>query len=361
MQQALDRAGDNRPVLEASIKAGPEDDVVYLIRRASQYDLVNLTREQLMENVTYARKVHVELPYLQGRLDDAMWREWVLPYRVLDEDLDLWRKRFHDTLMPLAAGKHTTAEVADALFDWMWGPDDNRRVKFGVSEFRTKSAAQTLEVGEGACREMNLLFVAMLRSVGIPARHCTVGWWYQIDERHFYCEYWDAQEKKWCATDASDRQGRRFSLPKAEVASGRWKPLVAYVHPAYPEERDIYGRNLWEGRESALDQLISRRTMAVQEETPAKNPVYTAYVWNSGSWRPVAVTRKSGDGARFSFADLSSTTRPVLVTACEDGKYQWGFTGIPADGDVVRLRGTGAAGRLAWPLSLEDSFKGGLR
>ena len=61
----------------------------YLLTHASQYYLVNLTAQQIIENITYARKGHVALPYLGKKIDDELWREWVLPQRVLEEDLSL--------------------------------------------------------------------------------------------------------------------------------------------------------------------------------------------------------------------------------------------------------------------------------
>jgi hypothetical protein len=86
-QVALEHSGENRAELETSLRKLKGKDTEYLISHASQYDLVNRTAEMVIENVTCARKVHVELPYLGKKLDDELWREWVLPQRVLDEDL----------------------------------------------------------------------------------------------------------------------------------------------------------------------------------------------------------------------------------------------------------------------------------
>jgi len=34
----------------------------------------------------------------------------VLPHRVLDEDLDLWRKDLHERMQPVVAGKKSARE-----------------------------------------------------------------------------------------------------------------------------------------------------------------------------------------------------------------------------------------------------------
>ena len=107
---ALKHAGGNSIELESALHKVRGKDTEYLIAHASQYDLVNLTAEQIVENVTYSRKVHQALPYLGKKLDDNLWREWVLPQRVLDEDLDLWRKDLHERMQPVVAGKKSVQE-----------------------------------------------------------------------------------------------------------------------------------------------------------------------------------------------------------------------------------------------------------
>lgn len=88
----FERLGESRVELKTTLLEVKGDDTNYLISHASQYDLVNLTTEPVSENIIYARKVHVALPYLEGELDDTLWRDWVLPHRVLEEDVSLWRK-----------------------------------------------------------------------------------------------------------------------------------------------------------------------------------------------------------------------------------------------------------------------------
>jgi hypothetical protein len=106
----LNHAGGNRDELETALRTVKGKDTEHLIANASQYDLVNLTCEQITENVTYARKVHQALPYLGRKLDDVLWRECVLPHRVLDEDVCLWRKDFYERLQPVVAGKKSVQE-----------------------------------------------------------------------------------------------------------------------------------------------------------------------------------------------------------------------------------------------------------
>lgn len=119
LQVALKHSGENRDELETSLRKLKGKGTEYLISHANRYDLVNLTAEMVIENVTYARKVHVALPYLGEKLDDGMWREWVLPQRVLDEDLELWRKDLYEQMQPVVSGKRTVRKVVEAIHVWL--------------------------------------------------------------------------------------------------------------------------------------------------------------------------------------------------------------------------------------------------
>jgi len=178
LQAALERSGGNRNELESALRKVKGKDTEYLISHASQYDLVNLTAEMIVENMTYARKVHVALPYLEEKLVEEMWRQWVLPHRVLDEDLELWRKGLYEQMQPVVSGKKTVREVVEAIHVWLVEGNGTgaARIAFGNSENRCKTPTQMLGMGSGACGELSMMFVALLRTVGIPARHCLMNW-----------------------------------------------------------------------------------------------------------------------------------------------------------------------------------------
>jgi hypothetical protein len=233
----LDRSGGYRSELEAALSKAKGIDTEVFLTHASQYDLVNLTEQMIVENVTYARKVHEALPYLGEKLDEDLWREWVLPQRVLEEDLSLWRKDFYDKMQPVIEGKETTAEVAEAIRAWLWGMDADsvKRVKFQNAENRLRSPVEILRGGVAACGELAVLHVSFLRAVGIPARHCCTGWWQGgKDGWHFYTEYWDNQKKCWVAIDDV------AVPPSNRVTSGNWSTFATYAAPGFNECANAY-------------------------------------------------------------------------------------------------------------------------
>ena len=325
LRVALKYVGINRSELETALREAKGEDTEYLISHASQYDLVNLTAEQIIENVTCARAVHEALPYLGEKLDDGLWREWVLPQRVLEENLCPWRKDFYERMKPVVAGKKTTQAVADAIIEWLWIPDEKGEsgIRFGKAENRTKTPLQMLALREGACGELNGVYVSLLRAVGIPARLCQAGWWYHKNDRHFYCEYWDNQLKQWTPWDSSDNLALRSATPRARQASGAWNSLVMHAQPGYPSKPDLLNTESWEDCIRVTAHV--GETYEVGLETPGEWDTAKAFVWNHGTWRCIDVASKARGVSRFEFGVTQRIENPVLFTATDGKTLYWGM------------------------------------
>ncbi|HEY6739962.1 MAG TPA: transglutaminase-like domain-containing protein [Actinopolymorphaceae bacterium] len=84
----------------------------------------------------------------------------------------------------------------------------------------------------GNCRHMTVLFVAMLRAQGIPARaRCGFGTYFGTGgaEDHWVCEYWHADEGRWILADAQidERQQEMFGIDIDPLDVPRDRFLVA--------------------------------------------------------------------------------------------------------------------------------------
>lgn len=55
--------------------------------------------------------------------------EWQLAPRVTDEDVELLREISRDRLGSLIEGKQTTKEIANAIIEWLWLPDETGGIK----------------------------------------------------------------------------------------------------------------------------------------------------------------------------------------------------------------------------------------
>ena len=329
VESALERAGGNRDELESALRAVKGKDTDYLLLHAPQYDLVNLTSKQVIENVTCAREVHEALPYLARKLDDELWRDWVLPNRVLDEDVGLWRKDFYERMQPVVQGKKSVREVVEVIHTWLMVPNETGTARVGLcdAENRPKTPLQVLKFGGGTCGELSMLFVCLLRSVGIPARHCMMSWKYNLADRHFYCEYWDAQLRRWVTLDSSDNQpitGTR--TPQEKAKSGNWNSLALYVHPGFTGTRDIYDTDCFGRCLNVSENVCAKYSLRLGAREGISGHS-TAYVWNLQNWRAIAgaAPNDKGSSAEIVLADTRRVDRPVLFTLIKDNQLWWGL------------------------------------
>ena len=192
---ALEWAGENRAELEKALAGAGKasaGEMEMLISHARQYDLVNLTAEHLLHTVEFAGKAREEMPW--GRsIPEEIWLEYVLPYRIADEGLDDWRPEFYKMLSPIIGELSDTQAAARAIHKWLYrGGKGQEQIAFKVSDSRDQSPRQMLHHTKLARYfELNLALVALLRSVGIPARHAGVAYWTSSEAYHYWVEYWD--------------------------------------------------------------------------------------------------------------------------------------------------------------------------
>ena len=344
VRDALKHAGGNRSELEAALRTVKGKDTEYLIAHASQYDLVNLTCQQIVENVTYARKVHQALPYLGKKLDDGLWREWVLPHRVLDEDLDLWRKDFHERLQPVVQDKKTVREAVEAIHTWLMVKDASgaARIVYGTvnSENRCHTPAQMFKSGGGGCGELSMMCVYLLRAVGIPARHGLMTWHSNTNDQHYYCEYWDPQLSHWVPLDSSDEKPiAEIKTPAEKLKLGIFNSLSFFAHPGFPGVRDIYHTRCLDACLPVTDHLCPIQEVKLEVEAGISG-TGTAYVWNLYSCRPVARGGTPGKpGASvLRLADTKKVNRPMLFTVTDGKALYWALQCFTSQTGSVKLK-----------------------
>ena len=118
------------------------------------------------------------------RIPDEIFRHFVLPVRVNNENLDTSRWVFFSALKD----RVMTLSMADAVLEvnhWC-----HEKVTYRSSDERTSSPLASVKSAIGRCGEESTLTVAALRSVGIPARQCYTPRWAHCDDNHAWVEAW---------------------------------------------------------------------------------------------------------------------------------------------------------------------------
>ena len=121
---------------------------------------------------------------LQWNIPDDIFRHFVLPVRVNNENLDLAREVFYNELKDRVKGLSMEQAILE-VNHWC-----HEKVSYRPSDARTSSPLATVKTAYGRCGEESTFLVAALRSVAIPARQVYTPRWAHTDDNHAWVEAW---------------------------------------------------------------------------------------------------------------------------------------------------------------------------
>ena len=151
-------------------------------------DVTDYSGAYYLENVRLSEQARKEMSWGKNVPDD-LYRHFVLPIRVNNENLDDARKVFFHELKDRVNG----LSMHDAILEvnhWC-----HEKVVYRPSDPRTSSPLASVKTGYGRCGEESTFLVSALRSVGIPARQVYTPRWAHTDNNHAWVEAW--ADGKW--------------------------------------------------------------------------------------------------------------------------------------------------------------------
>ena len=111
-QQALSRAGENRPQLEQALRESPDSQrfaMEFLIANMPDRDLRALTADYLLANQRLSFEAWREAPWKE-QVDEDTFLNFVLPYANINEGREAWREDFRRRCLPLVADAKTPTD-----------------------------------------------------------------------------------------------------------------------------------------------------------------------------------------------------------------------------------------------------------
>jgi transglutaminase-like putative cysteine protease len=123
------------------------------------------------------------------KVPDELFRHFVLPYRVNNENLDSARMVFLKELKPRLQGMSMKEAVLE-VNHWC-----HEKVNYAPTDIRTSGPLSIVRTSWGRCGEESTFTVTALRSVGIPARQVYTPRWAHSDDNHAWVEVWT--DGKW--------------------------------------------------------------------------------------------------------------------------------------------------------------------
>lgn len=130
-------------------------------------DIKEVTANMLIENIEYAFKVWKEKPWNQSLSFDDFC-ELILPYRIAEEPLTNWRKKYYDKYNPILDSLYKGTDVIEAcntLSDYI-----KKEKFFFINDFNIPRQGAEFHFNNriGVCRDACDIAIYIMRSVGIP-------------------------------------------------------------------------------------------------------------------------------------------------------------------------------------------------
>lgn len=182
-------------------------------------DLLNYPASVYLEYARHGVFLWREGPFA-GRVPEELFANYVLHYRVHNEDITDTRKFFYDQLKERTAHRNMYDAAVETNY---WCAE---KATYQSTFMRTQNPVTMYKTAAGRCGEEAPFAVTALRSIGIPARGVVAPWWAHCDDNHAWVEAWC--DGKWhflggCEPEHSlDMGWFKGSASRAMLIESRW-------------------------------------------------------------------------------------------------------------------------------------------
>lgn len=309
------RKGDLFSILgNKSLTVYEKEALEFLYAYLPTCDITDYSGSYFLENIRLSEQARNEMPWGK-KVPDDLFRHFVLPIRVNNENLDNSRRVFFNELKD----RVKRLSMKDAILEvnhWC-----HEKVVYTPSDSRTSSPLASVKTAYGRCGEESTFTVAALRSVGIPARQIYTPRWAHTDDNHAWVEAW--ADGKWYFLGACEPEPVLnlgwFNAPASRAMLTHTNVFGRYIGP---EEVVRHTANFTEIN------VIGNYTTPVKsyiQVVDAKGaPVPDARVefkiYNYAEFYTAASKYTDNKGMTF----LTSGKGDMLIWASKDGRYNYG-------------------------------------
>lgn len=261
-------------------------------------------------------------------IPEDIFRHFVLPIRINNENLDTARIVFFETLKDRVKGMN----MKDAILEVNHWCHEN--VSYKSTDSRTSSPLATVQTAYGRCGEESTLTAAALRAVGIPARQCYTPRWAHTDDNHAWVEVW--ADGKWYFLGACEPD---FDLNLAWFTGPAMRAMIVgtNVYGDYRGPEEVLFKNEYYTRINLISNYAPVKTFSVKVLDAKGAPCDSAEVefclYNYAEFFPVA--RKYTDASGLT--NLNTGLGDMLVWA-NNGK-DFGFEKVTVEkADTITIK-----------------------
>ncbi len=272
-----------------------------------------------------------------GRVPERIFANYVLHYRVNNEDIADVRGFFHEKITD-ALGENSLLAQGGAMYDcaveinfWCAG-----EATYRSTDERTQNPRTMFGVTMGRCGEESTFGVTALRSVGIPARQIYAPLWTHCDDNHAWVEVWcDGEWHFLGACEPEEKLDRGWFIEpasRAMVLHSRW------FGKEEPEDPQVGPKGMAKVL-NHLERYAHTASLTVKALDEAGLPVPGArlnfQVANHGGLGSVALIQAGTDGEDAGIARLTTGLGDLYISAAASGRLGGAVYGET----MVSLRG----------------------
>ena len=308
-------------------------------------DATDYTTPFYLENVRMSLKARKEMAWGQ-KVPELLFRHFVLPMRVNNENLDSTRIVLYEELKQRVKGMN----MKDAILEvnhWC-----HEHVTYHPSDARTLSPMACMKNALGRCGEESTFTVAMLRTIGIPARQVYTPRWAHTDDNHAWVEAW--ADGTWyflgaCEPEAVLNLGW-FNAPASRAMLMHTRAFGDYRGP---EEVVLKTSNFTEINLIDNYAKTARVNFTILDSTgkPVEGARVDFKIYNYAEFYTAVSKYTNRQGKTF----LTSGLGDLLVWASKNGRYGYAKASFGKDKEVtIRLNRSHATDikKKSFPISM---------
>jgi hypothetical protein len=274
-------------------------------------DVADYSGEFYLENVRASFTAQQEMPWGK-KIPEDVFRHFVLPVRVNNENLDSSRTVFYEELKDRVKGLSLREAVLE-VNHWC-----HEKAVYTPSDGRTSSPLATVRTAFGRCGEESTFTTAALRAVGIPARQVYTPRWAHTDDNHAWVEAW--VDGEWCFLGACEPEPvlnlAWFNTPAARAMLMHTKVFGRYSGTEeIMEQTECYTEiNVIRNYAPAARTAV---TVVGADNRPVAGALVEFKLYNYAEFYSVARKTTDSDG----HCSLSAGKGDLLVWATKDGRF----------------------------------------
>lgn len=288
-------------------------------------DITDYNGDFYLKNIRSSFQARNEMPWGDSIPED-IFRHFVLPVRVNNENLDESRMVFFDELKDRVKGLSLYNAVLE-VNHWC-----HEKVIYTPSDSRTSSPLASVKTAYGRCGEESTFTVAALRSVGIPARQVYTPRWAHTDDNHAWVEAW--VNGKWYFLGACEPEPV-LNLGWFNGPAYRGMLMHTKVFGKYNGPEDVMERTDGYTEINVIDNYApsTKAVITVTDANgkPVKDALVEFKIYNYAEFNSVARKKTDADGK----CSLSAGKGDMLVWASKDGKFGYSKVSFGKDGEVT--------------------------